>query len=105
MLGLKTLLRYRSFTILALMYLMQRLTSGVLGVDASAESNVFLPLGAGAVVEISTSSKEAAVLLLPDGASRVNLRPLKEFRDYAIKHAQCWYEFVNGNLRRYGRER
>jgi hypothetical protein len=60
----------------------------------------FLPLGAGAVVEISTSSKEAAVLLLPDGASRVNLRPLKEFRDYAIKHAQRWYEFVNGNLRR-----
>ncbi|KAJ7359237.1 hypothetical protein DFH08DRAFT_1074769 [Mycena albidolilacea] len=71
-----------------------------LGVDASAESNVFLPLGAGAVVEISTSSKEAAVLLLPDGASRANLRPLKEFRDYAIKHAQRWYEFVNGNLRR-----
>ncbi|KAJ7719772.1 hypothetical protein B0H14DRAFT_3170564 [Mycena olivaceomarginata] len=71
-----------------------------LGVDAGAESNVFLPLGAGAVVEISTSSKKAAVLLLPDGASRANLRPVKKFRNYAIKHARHWYEFVNGNLER-----
>ncbi|KAJ7359234.1 hypothetical protein DFH08DRAFT_686081, partial [Mycena albidolilacea] len=71
-----------------------------LGVDAGAESNVFLPLGAGAVVEISTSSKKAAVLLLPDGASRANLRPVKKFRNYAIKHARHWYEFVNGILER-----
>ncbi|KAJ7826499.1 hypothetical protein B0H14DRAFT_2517393 [Mycena olivaceomarginata] len=71
-----------------------------LGVDAGTESNVFLPVGAGAVVEISTSSKETAVLLLPNGASRANLRPLDKFRNYAIKNAQRWYEFVNGSLER-----
>ncbi|KAJ7469879.1 hypothetical protein B0H11DRAFT_1684476, partial [Mycena galericulata] len=50
--------------------------------------------------DISMASKEAAVLLLPDGASRTDLRRLKRFRDYAMKHAQRWYEFVNGDLER-----
>jgi hypothetical protein len=96
-----------------------RISKRRLDVDAGVESNVqvslpasenwssrfhllnrFLPLGAGAIVEISTSSKEAAVLLLPDGASRADLRRLKNFRDYAIKHAQRWYAFVNGDLER-----
>ncbi|KAJ7277540.1 hypothetical protein C8J57DRAFT_1713853 [Mycena rebaudengoi] len=74
-----------------------------LDVDASVPDGnvqVFLPLGAGAVVEISTSSKETAVLLLPNGASRSDLRRLKEFRDYALRHAQRWYAFVNGELGR-----
>ncbi|KAJ7126174.1 heme peroxidase [Mycena epipterygia] len=69
-------------------------------INADTESNVFLPLGAGATVEISTSSKETAVLLLPDGASRSDLRRKKRFRDYALKHAQQWYAFVNGSLER-----
>ncbi|KAJ7807908.1 hypothetical protein B0H14DRAFT_2525517 [Mycena olivaceomarginata] len=77
-----------------------RISKRRLDVDAGAESNVFLPLGAGAVVEISTSSKEAAVLLLPNGASRADVRRLKKFRDYALKHAQHWYAFVNGDLER-----
>ncbi|KAJ7277550.1 hypothetical protein C8J57DRAFT_1028278, partial [Mycena rebaudengoi] len=59
-----------------------------------------LDVDAGAVVEISTSSKEAAVLLLPDGASRSDLRRLKKFRNYALRHAQRWYAFVNGELER-----
>ncbi|KAJ7186020.1 hypothetical protein C8R46DRAFT_1062222, partial [Mycena filopes] len=71
-----------------------------LDLDATIEDNVFLPLGAGAVVEISASSKQAAVLLLPDGASRWDIRRLQRFRDYALKHAQKWYEFVNGSLER-----
>ncbi|KAJ7679997.1 hypothetical protein B0H14DRAFT_2192421, partial [Mycena olivaceomarginata] len=58
-----------------------------------------LDVDAGAVVEISTSSKETAVLLLPDGASRTDLRR-KKFRDYALKNAQRWYAFVNGDLER-----
>ncbi|KAJ7618627.1 hypothetical protein FB45DRAFT_169771 [Roridomyces roridus] len=76
-----------------------RISKRRLDVDTGVESNVFLPLGVGAVVEISTSSKEAAVLLLPDGASRTDLRCLKnQFRDYALKHAHRWYAFVNGTL-------
>ncbi|KAF8145794.1 caspase domain-containing protein [Mycena galopus ATCC 62051] len=77
-----------------------KITKRRLGVDAGVESNVFVPLGAGAVVEISTSSKETAVLLLPDGASRTDLRRNKKFRDYALKHALFWYAFVNGDLER-----
>ncbi|KAJ7618600.1 hypothetical protein FB45DRAFT_169558 [Roridomyces roridus] len=71
-----------------------------LDVNATVEGNIFIPLGVGAIVEVSTASKQAAVLLLPDGASRINLRRLKRFRDYALKHAQHWYEFVNGDLER-----
>lgn len=58
--------------------------------------------GAGAVVEleVSTNSRETAILLLPDGASRWDLRTLQVFRDYALKHAPSWYEFVNGELGR-----
>ncbi|KAJ7363012.1 hypothetical protein DFH08DRAFT_646410, partial [Mycena albidolilacea] len=59
-----------------------------------------LDVDAGAVVEISTSSKETAVLLLPDGASRTDLRRKKKFRDYALKNAQRWYAFVSGDLER-----
>ncbi|KAF7348626.1 Tkl tkl-ccin protein kinase [Mycena venus] len=56
--------------------------------------NVFSPAGAGAVVEISTVSKQAAVLLMPEGASRMNLRFLDIFRQQALKHAQQWYAFL-----------
>ncbi|KAJ7016323.1 hypothetical protein C8F04DRAFT_552662 [Mycena alexandri] len=63
-------------------------------------SKMFLPVGAGAVVEVSTNSKETGLLLLPDGASSWDLRPLQMFRDYALEHAEKWYEFVNGTCRR-----
>ncbi|KAJ7483220.1 hypothetical protein FB451DRAFT_1555253 [Mycena latifolia] len=71
-----------------------------LDAEAGIENNVFLPLGVGAVVEVSTNSKQTGLLLLPDGASRWDLRPQQLFRDYALKHAQHWYAFVNGELRR-----
>ncbi|KAF7345421.1 hypothetical protein MVEN_01560100 [Mycena venus] len=71
-----------------------------LDVVASTESNVFLPVGAGAVVEVSTSSRQTGLLLLPDGASRWDLRRQQRFRDYAMKHAHNWYAFVNGSLER-----
>ncbi|KAJ7462876.1 hypothetical protein FB451DRAFT_1003169, partial [Mycena latifolia] len=51
-------------------------------------------------LDVDASVETAAVLLLPDGASRTDLRRLKKFRDYALKHAQRWYTFVNGDLER-----
>ncbi|KAJ7618641.1 hypothetical protein FB45DRAFT_169939 [Roridomyces roridus] len=75
-----------------------RITKRRLDIDAGVENNVFLPAGAGAVVEISASAKETAVLLLPDGAARWDLRPLRVFKDYALKHARSWYTWVNGRL-------
>ncbi|KAJ7661321.1 hypothetical protein DFH06DRAFT_988381 [Mycena polygramma] len=77
-----------------------KITKRRLDIDATVEGNVFSPLGVGAVVEISTTSKMAAVLILPDGGSRTNLRRLQVFRDYALKHAHAWYAFVNGHLGR-----
>ncbi|KAF7333003.1 Ribonuclease III [Mycena venus] len=77
-----------------------KITKRRLDIEAGIEGNVFLPLGVGAVVEISTSSRATAILLLPDGAARTNLRRLQAFRDYALKHAQQWYAFVNGDLGR-----
>ncbi|KAJ6568345.1 hypothetical protein DFH09DRAFT_433324 [Mycena vulgaris] len=71
-----------------------------LDIHGGIENNVFVPAGAGAVVEVSTNSKETAILLLPDGASRWDLLPLQVFRDYALKHGQNWYAFVNGRLGR-----
>ncbi|KAJ7483242.1 hypothetical protein FB451DRAFT_102519 [Mycena latifolia] len=71
-----------------------------LDLDVGLENNVFMPAAAGAIVEVSTNSKETALLLLPDGASRWDLRDLQVFRNYALKHAQSWYEFVNGVLGR-----
>ncbi|KAF8217644.1 hypothetical protein K438DRAFT_2037378 [Mycena galopus ATCC 62051] len=56
--------------------------------------NVFLPLVAGAAIEISTASKQAAILLVPDGASRLDLRFKEKFRQQALKHARCWYAFL-----------
>ncbi|KAJ7306777.1 hypothetical protein DFH08DRAFT_793189 [Mycena albidolilacea] len=70
-----------------------RLNKRRLDVDADLD-NVFSPLGAGAVVELSAVSKEAAMLLMPDGASRINLRFLDIFRQQALKHAQSWYAFL-----------
>jgi len=40
------------------------------------------------------------MLLLPEGASRCDLRPLETFQEYAVKHAHNWYSFVNGTLHR-----
>ncbi|KAJ7493179.1 hypothetical protein B0H11DRAFT_1717826 [Mycena galericulata] len=70
-------------------------------VGASLESSLrLLPIGAGAVVEVSTNSDQLALLLLPDGASSWDARSEKDFHEYAVKHGRSWYEFVNGDLRR-----
>ncbi|KAJ7936421.1 hypothetical protein B0H13DRAFT_1469114, partial [Mycena leptocephala] len=53
-----------------------------------------------ASVTVSANSQRTAVLLLPDGASSWDLRPLQLFKDYAEKHTQNWYKFVNGVLKR-----
>ena len=47
----------------------------------------------------STAATEGAVLLLPEGASRTDLRFFKDqFRQYAIENALRWYQFANQRL-------
>ncbi|KAJ6595248.1 hypothetical protein DFH09DRAFT_1136493 [Mycena vulgaris] len=69
-----------------------------LDVNVSASPNIFAPAGLGATVEVSTSSKTAGILILPDGASRCDVRLRRRFEEYALKHAQRWYSFVNGQV-------
>jgi hypothetical protein len=54
-----------------------------------------MPVGLGVGFQLTSSSKEGAVLLLPDGASRRDARRRGAFREYALRHAKSWYEFVN----------
>jgi len=44
------------------------------------------------------SCEEGAVLVLPEGGSRSDLRNQGEFRRYAAQNAASWYQFVNANL-------
>ncbi|KAJ7623761.1 hypothetical protein FB45DRAFT_926675 [Roridomyces roridus] len=71
-----------------------------LDLEVHVDDNIFLPVGAGAAVELSTGSAQMVVLVLPEGASSWDLRPHQVFRDYALKHSRSWYAFVNGTLHR-----
>ncbi|KAJ7148428.1 hypothetical protein C8R43DRAFT_888882 [Mycena crocata] len=51
-------------------------------------------------IQVVESSTQTALLILPDGALRMDSRSLRVFRDYALKNAQSWYAFVNGDLQR-----
>ena len=46
------------------------------------------------------SGPSGAVLVLPEGGSRVDLRKQGLFFDYAAQHGIGWYQFVNGSLGR-----
>jgi len=49
----------------------------------------------------SSAATEGAILLLPDGAYRTDLRGRKvNFRQYAIQNALRWYQFANQHLDR-----
>ncbi|KAF8196277.1 hypothetical protein K438DRAFT_2016830 [Mycena galopus ATCC 62051] len=63
-------------------------------------SDVSFQREARGAMEIVNPSKEAAILQLPDGALRTDLRNFTEFRDCALKNAHHWYEFVNSDLER-----
>jgi len=48
-----------------------------------------------------SSTTQGAVLLMPDGASRKDLRNRKpDFRQYAMQNALHWYQFANQHLGR-----
>ncbi|KAJ7148441.1 hypothetical protein C8R43DRAFT_888910 [Mycena crocata] len=80
-------------------------------VEASLEADVqvhhsvllnssLFPIGVGAAVEISAHSKQTGLLILLNGASSWDTHSQQILSDYAVKHAQSWYVFVNGPLHR-----
>ncbi|KAK0493315.1 hypothetical protein EDD18DRAFT_1464838 [Armillaria luteobubalina] len=52
--------------------------------------------GGGAEFEFSTSKDQAAFLMLPQGATRFDIKNLLSMRNYALEHAREWYEYING---------
>ncbi|KIK55435.1 hypothetical protein GYMLUDRAFT_62553 [Collybiopsis luxurians FD-317 M1] len=60
------------------------------------------PVAIGGGIELRFSESRGAVLMLPNGASRVDYSNLKILREYAALNAENWYRFVNG--RNIGRE-
>ena len=42
------------------------------------------------------SNSEGAILTMPEGAFREDLRSTTLFRDFAAENAESWYQFVNG---------
>ncbi|KAF7965025.1 hypothetical protein HWV62_1023, partial [Athelia sp. TMB] len=57
-----------------------------------------IPAGVNAAYTLKSSHSEAAVLNMPDGASSVDYRGLKELRTYAIRNGESWYEFINDTI-------
>ena len=58
------------------------------------------PVGVATSYKFTSSSREAAFLALPDGASRHDLRNKVKFLQYAQANAMHWYQFANGRLGR-----
>ncbi|KAF7969034.1 hypothetical protein HWV62_28658 [Athelia sp. TMB] len=44
----------------------------------------------------STSATEKVVLAMPDGAYTEKYRNIRSIREYTVKNAQTWYDFING---------
>ncbi|KAF7370322.1 Tkl tkl-ccin protein kinase [Mycena sanguinolenta] len=56
------------------------------------------PITLGSSVTFNFHSKDGAILVLPQGASRQNLLPLETFRAHVRKHSAQWYTFARDFL-------
>ncbi|KAJ7141083.1 hypothetical protein C8R44DRAFT_560981, partial [Mycena epipterygia] len=75
-----------------------KVTKVALNAEASSMVAPFLPATLGASVTFNIRSKECAILVLPDGASRERLLPVQKFRAHVCRHAQQWYTFTQDRL-------
>ncbi|KAJ7222908.1 hypothetical protein C8J57DRAFT_1391778 [Mycena rebaudengoi] len=69
-----------------------------LNAEASSAVTPFLPVTLGAGVRFEVQSKECAILVLPEGASRQRLLAIQTFRAHVQKHAQQWYTFAQDRV-------
>ncbi|KAJ7312422.1 hypothetical protein DFH08DRAFT_822160 [Mycena albidolilacea] len=56
------------------------------------------PITLGSSITLNIRSKEGAILVLPQGASRQNLLPLETFRAHVRKYSAQWYTFARDFL-------
>jgi hypothetical protein len=57
-------------------------------------------VGAGGGLHFTCSTTEGAVLCLPDGGCREDLRDTGSFLEQALKHGLRWYEYTNTTRKR-----
>ncbi|KAJ7111899.1 hypothetical protein C8R44DRAFT_856500 [Mycena epipterygia] len=79
-----------------------KVTQVALNAQASSMVTPFFPATVGASVTFKVKSKECAILVLPEGASRERLLPVEKFRAHVRKHAQQWYTFAQDRLPSHG---
>ncbi|KAJ7194187.1 hypothetical protein GGX14DRAFT_586739, partial [Mycena pura] len=62
----------------------------------------FSPITVGGSITFSLRSRTAAILVLPDGASRENLIPVEAFRAYVKQYSKQWHAFARECVARTG---
>ncbi|KAJ6514734.1 hypothetical protein DFH09DRAFT_252777 [Mycena vulgaris] len=75
-----------------------KITRMALDVGASSVATPFFPATVGSSITFELQSKECAMLVLPEGASREKLLPVETFRAYVRRYSQQWYTFAGGRL-------
>ncbi|KAJ7472664.1 hypothetical protein FB451DRAFT_1036321 [Mycena latifolia] len=75
-----------------------KVTKIALDVGASSMATPFFPTTVGSSVTFELQSKEFAMLVLPEGASREKLLPVQTFRAHVRKHSYRWYKFAGDRL-------
>ncbi|THV06261.1 hypothetical protein K435DRAFT_773452 [Dendrothele bispora CBS 962.96] len=67
-------------------------------VDATGTAIALAPLQLGAGVQLQFSTQCGAALILPDGASRYDYLGRRTLREYAVRNAESWYQFLIDEL-------
>lgn len=61
-----------------------------------------MPEEVGSGLSFRSSATKGALLILPEGAKRIDHLQHVRFAEYAAKHARSWYKYVNGPSEAYG---
>ncbi|KAJ7483539.1 hypothetical protein FB451DRAFT_107916 [Mycena latifolia] len=75
-----------------------KVTRIALDVGASSVVTPFFPTTVGSSITFELQSKEFAMLVLPEGASREKLLPVETFREHVRRHSHRWYKFAGARL-------
>ncbi|KAJ7194185.1 hypothetical protein GGX14DRAFT_586731, partial [Mycena pura] len=73
-----------------------------LNIEGSSAVTPFSPITVGGSITFSLRSRTAAILVLPDGASRENLIPVEAFRAYVKQYSKQWHAFARECVARTG---
>jgi len=75
-----------------------KVTKFALNTEASSITNPFIPATVGVGVSLRINSKQCAILILPEGASREELLVTRSFHEHVKENADDWHEFARNRL-------